>query len=303
MTLGRNARRTRDLRSELGQELRAHRLRRGIVAADLAARCEMSPSKLSKIEHGKVAVSEATLHRLAGALELSEAEETGLTLYLRLTYVGETDSTNDEWCTSCILAQESAAVTRVYAFTSVAALLQIPAYVQAMVPRWGIAPEIAQLELSRLMYTRMRCQATLWQTWKRFEITMSETALWMPALDSEGMRRQYEHILMISQMSNVSIRIVPWMRHRDEASCGWLRFDFAIFDEDVIFQDVIDTSLRYTDVPQIRRYQHYFELAQALALGEDESRDLLRDLSNGQGLHGAASVNERWVGNPHRRLI
>jgi XRE family transcriptional regulator, fatty acid utilization regulator len=70
-----------------GSRIRANRLDRGIRQADLARRCDISPSYLNLIEHNRRSIGGALLNRIASALAvdpgiLSEGAEAALTTAL-----------------------------------------------------------------------------------------------------------------------------------------------------------------------------------------------------------------------------
>ena len=59
------------LQAALGQQLRRLRQARGLSAGELAAACDLRPSRLGMAEQGRTRLTSAELHALTNALQVS----------------------------------------------------------------------------------------------------------------------------------------------------------------------------------------------------------------------------------------
>nr|WP_222721439.1 helix-turn-helix transcriptional regulator [Actinomadura sp. HBU206391] len=242
------------LRIVLGSHLRRLRERQNISAEDAGYAIRASHSKISRMELGRVGFKErdiADLLTLYGVVDPSERAVV-LSLMEQANTPGWWHQYGDvlpSWFEVYIGLEEAASLIRTYEVQFVPGLLQTEDYARAVI-RLG-HPEASPGEIERrvrMRMTRRECLTgaeppVLWAI-------MDEAALRRPMGGREVMRAQLEHLIEMSEMSNVTLQVVPFTAGGHAAAGG----PFAIlrFGEqslpDIVYLEQL-TSALYLDKP------------------------------------------------------
>jgi hypothetical protein len=242
------------LRIVLGSHLRRLRERQNISAEDAGYAIRASHSKISRMELGRVGFKErdiADLLTLYGILDPGERAAV-LSLMEQANTPGWWHQYGDvlpSWFEVYIGLEEAASLIRTYEVQFVPGLLQTEGYARAVIMLGH--PEASHEEIERrvrMRMTRRECLTAdeppvLWAI-------MDEAALRRPMGGRQVMRAQLEHLIEMSELSNVTLQVVPFTAGGHAAAGG----PFAIlrFGErslpDVVYLEQL-TSALYLDKP------------------------------------------------------
>ncbi|MFJ1546686.1 DUF5753 domain-containing protein [Streptomyces sp. NPDC088246] len=178
--------------------------------------------------------------------------------------------------TAYIGFESEARTIRNYESLFIPGLAQTESYARAVVR--GVLPTASRKEVEQRAQARVERQALLTkkdplQLWA----IVDEAAVRRLVGGREVMRTQARHLLQLTEEPNVTIQVIPFERGAHAGMTG----NFVHMD----FPDPADPELVYVDTPagdlfleseaEMRRYKSMFEHLQAVALGPDESADLL----------------------------
>jgi transcriptional regulator with XRE-family HTH domain len=201
-------------RRRLAAELRRLRERAGFIGEAAATRLGWSPSKLSRIETSKAGVKQDDLLRLLALYEVSDAHRDEL-----LALTRESARARELEVISARLPGEHAEFLNVEAEAEsvwnwepqiVPGLLQTEDYARAVMRGWhamftGPPSEIERrVEARRLRQQVLRRDPPL-----QLSVVMDESVLHRQMGEPSVMRQQLEHIIEISQLPNVMVRVLP----------------------------------------------------------------------------------------------
>jgi transcriptional regulator with XRE-family HTH domain len=243
------------LRIALGTQLRRLREASGLTTAQAAAAIRATPSKISRLEHGRSSARQrdvADLLTLYGVPDQAEQEQM-LALTRRAAVPGWWQPYNDvlpRWLELYIGLEEAASVIRSYEVQFVHGLLQTEDYARAVI-------SIAQIgvpadEIERRVSLRMRRQRLLTrpgapQLWA----VVDEAALRRSPAGPKVMRRQLEHLLDLTALPNVTVQVIPFHSGAHAAAGG--PFTILRFPEldlpDVVYLEQLNSAL-YLDQPE-----------------------------------------------------
>jgi hypothetical protein len=138
-------------------------------------------------------------------------------------------------------------------------------------------------ELDRMIAVRMRRQllltnATPPDLWAIIHESVLHHVIGSPEL----MRGQFEHILQLSELSNVTLQVLPFSAGSYPATGAFLILGFPEQeDPDVVYREGM-TDAAYLERPEdIARYTKAFDNLRALALSPQQSRVLIRQTIRG----------------------
>jgi transcriptional regulator with XRE-family HTH domain len=273
-------------RRRLGAELRRLRLKTGLTLDDVAELMTCSTSKISRLETGKGIPKVPDVRELMRIYGV--ASDTERDMLLRLVRDGRqhgwweslTDGVQPERfmmdSPSRYAALESdATAVRSFDVTLVHGLLQTESYVRTVIS--AILPHHSAEEIERLVALRLKRQEALHRVEPdplTLVAVLDEGVLCRPVGGSTVMREQLEHILDVSELSNVTVRVVPF-------SVGMLRAHAGTFvlldipDElgsDVVYMESQAGETYLTGSSDVDLYKDVFVDVLRHALSPDESR-------------------------------
>ncbi|WP_407642086.1 helix-turn-helix domain-containing protein [Actinomadura spongiicola] len=198
----------------LGSQLRRLREQKGVTRQDAGYVIRASESKISRLELGRVSFKERDVDDLLSLYGVSDATEREALLQLarEANTPGWWHRYNDvlpNWFQTYVGLEESAAMIRTYELQFVPGLLQSEGYARAVI-RLGNAGATAQ-QIEQRVELRLRRQERLTgPEAPRLWAVVDEGALKRPIGGPEVMRGQFEHLIEMSKLPNVTIQIMPF---------------------------------------------------------------------------------------------
>ena len=276
-------------RKRLARELRHYRDKAGLSSSQLAARARLNRQKISSLENGHPFTNVADVAAVLDALDLDEST------WHMLFQIAD-DATKPGWWASWegmghrqilyVDLEAGASTVREYNNFVVPGLLQIADYVRtraqlsALHWQWG---DKGQYDIERGIAARAQRQK---MTLRRpdgpnYQAILDELVIRRAAASPEVMVRQLEHLVEMSELKKVQIRVLPI-----EASMGdlWVpRSPFSLYsypDSGDPTVAVVDTEVEdylYIDDAEVRPYIELFDRLEKGALSVEESAEFLRD--------------------------
>ncbi|SHF26530.1 helix-turn-helix domain-containing protein [Streptoalloteichus hindustanus] len=271
--------RQEDQRRSLAEALRSLRQASGLSGQRLAARCNMSQSKISRIETGRVLPSVIDVERILKALEVSPSVVEEL---LGLARVANVDYTSWRsyarvgiWRKQDELRSltEKSTMVRQFLPAIPTGLLQLPEYARDLLSR--IASVKSDRDLDRLVEARLRRQAVLDDPDRKFVFLMTEQAVrWRPTA-SEVMARQAVHMAEVSQRPNVEIGIILQSAKVLEPPMNI----FVVYDDRLVTVELFSGEVVLRDPQEIAYHLELFEFFLGHAVRGEEAAAFLRSVA------------------------
>jgi transcriptional regulator with XRE-family HTH domain len=270
---------------QLAAELRRLREAETLTGEAVAARLRWSPSKVSRIETGRIAVSAADLRRLLDLYQVSGSlrkrlVDLGSKASQRGWWDAYTDATTEEYST--LIALESDAESeRHFAPIIVPGLLQTEEYALEITSASLFMPSPG--EISRLSQVRMMRQKVLSRDKPlRLHVVVDESVLHRQVGSPETMKGQLLHLVELAGRPNVAIQVFPLTAGPHLALSGV--FTVVRFPEesavDVVYLQEMTSDLFIEDEKEVHRYGLAFDRLRELALDEEESVALIARIAN-----------------------
>jgi transcriptional regulator with XRE-family HTH domain len=262
----------------LARRLRAMRERAGFTLEEAAPKLDSSPSKLSRIENGQ---QKADVHLVKSMLDLFDVGGDQWTEILTLAR----ETAKPSWYRAYGLGDNSyvgyeTEASQVQEYTSgfVPGLLQIPDYSRALyeaspLPRSAEERE-RDLEVRQIRQERLRSD----ENPLRFVSILNEAALRNPIGGRVVHRAQLEHLLTESELSTVSLQVLPSGRGAHPSlESGFFVLSFGDLGEpDMAYVEHALGAAHLWKEPEVTLARLKFDRLRTLALAPGESRDLIR---------------------------
>jgi transcriptional regulator with XRE-family HTH domain len=268
----------------LGSQLRRLREARGITREAAGYSIRASESKISRMELGRVSFKTRDVEDLLtlyGITDEVEREQL-VSLAREANVAGWWHSYSDvlpSWFPTYVGLEGAAHLIRAYEVQFVHGLLQTEEYARAVVRRGMKGASEADVE--RRVTLRMERQKYLVaENAPDFHIVLDEAALRRPYGSREVMRGQLQHLVEISERSNVRLQIMPFSFGGHSGEGG--SFTILGFPEsdlsDVVYLEQLTSALYLDKREDVAQYEQALKELQQDSPGPDESRDLLRGL-------------------------
>ncbi len=267
-------------RRELGSRLRELRLGAGMTVEDAAARMEVSPAKISRIETATRGVSISDVRFLCDLYEVSEEQRDGL---LRLARESKLRSWWQQYGLSETLStlvglEDSALSISQYETSLVPGLLQVDEYARALTS--GIRPEITNEGLEQIVQARLTRQTLLTgdqppDLW----VVLDEAALHRLVGGLEVTRSQLKALADRSRLPNVTVQVIPLEAGAHPGMDS--AFTLLHLEEvsDVVYVEGLVGNFFLQSPADITRYQRAFDQLRAIAMSPRDSRDRIGAVS------------------------
>jgi transcriptional regulator with XRE-family HTH domain len=272
------------LRIVLGTQLRRLREASGISSVEAAEAIRATPSKISRLERGRTTAKQrdvADLLTLYGVTGQAEREQL-LELVRHASAQDWWQQYSDvlpRWFESYVGLESAASIIRSYEVQFVQGLLQIEDYARAVIL---IANAHAPVEeIDRRVSLRIRRQELLTQPGApEFWAVLDEAALRRSPGGPKVMRAQLEHLLLVSDLPNVTLQIVPFDAGPHAAAGG--PFSILRFPEpdlpDVVYLEQLNSAV-YLDQPgDVTNYLTIMDQLCVQAQTDTASRNMIRTL-------------------------
>ncbi|MQA63372.1 MAG: helix-turn-helix domain-containing protein [Actinophytocola sp.] len=271
-------------RRRLGKALRRAREEARKSQDDAAAAIDAAKSKIVRLEKGHSGLRVTDLNVLLDLYGVTGGDtdwmrEMARTGRQRGRWSAYRNVTPD-WFVSYLDLEEDASEMRWYQSEVVPGVLQAESYVRAILST--AQPSVADDEVERRVKLRLERRAVLESTDRVLNFILSESALRRNVGGDVVMAEQLRHLAEVAERSNVQLQVLPFTaRTFSAATYGFivLRFDHDTTSDVVYLEDYTDAA--YLDQPEhVRAYNSLWNRLSAAALGQVESRDLIRDIAD-----------------------
>lgn len=261
-------------RSDLAAALKEQRRRAGWTQVRLAKRCNMSQTKVSNIESGKLTPALVDVELILDALGAEAPLATEILLLTR--------SANTEWQDHGAsrrrgldkkqdeLARLEAATKefRFFLLSMVTGLLATPEYVRA---------SIADVpgDQSKIIVRKLERQSVLLEAGKSFTFILTEQAARWPIVRPLAMAMQLDRLASISRLPNVRLGVLPLAGHIPERPLN----TFTVYDRRLATVETGTGALMLRDRRDVNAYRDDFERYEGYAVWGDDCRSLLAEWS------------------------
>jgi transcriptional regulator with XRE-family HTH domain len=269
----------------LAQELRLLREVGQLHGKDVAERLGWSPSKVSRIENGRIGISSDDLELL---LDLYEVPEQQAGFLRRLAPSARPKGWWDAYADSLsagyanlIRLEAGSQALRCYAAVIPHALLLTPEYLRQVILATWDPP--AQREIDRRMTVCRRRQDVLQpdRTDGALELTavIDESVLHRRVHPDPGvMRGQLQRLLDVAEQPNVTVQVLPFDAGAPPVTAG----SFSVLEsratgsEDVVYLENKTRIFFLDGEAEVHRYRRGFDLLAEMALDPGRSADRIR---------------------------
>jgi transcriptional regulator with XRE-family HTH domain len=275
-------------RRRLAAELRRLRERSGLTGDEVARQLGWSPSKVSRYELARTGLKPADVRALLEVYGVDAARRDELLALARqATSKGWWDELSDimtEEYISIIGLEEEASAEWAWHLDVVPGLLQTEDYARAINNRgYSLAP-VPPSHIERSIQTRMRRQEILTREPPlELSVVLDESVLRRRFGGPEVMRGQLEHLLVLAQRPNISVRVV---RFADETPIAMNSFDLLRFGPadaatmpDVVWTEHVTTALYFEGEADTFQFRIVFERLEQGALSGPESLRYISELA------------------------
>lgn len=262
-------------RRDLAARLRHMRLEAGLSAQDLSALAGWHPSKTSRIENARQALSDDDIRIWCRACR---ADQQAADL---ITASRGADAMYAEWRLNLaglrrlqerrVPLYERTRLMRIYCSTVIPGLMQTPEYAAALMSAITAFQDIPD-DVSDAVTARMKRNQVLYQPDHRFAIIIEESVLRYHIGSAEVMTSQLHHLLAAMSLPSVSLGIVPFAaEHRPM----WTLETFTCFDDQRAHIELLAAQITVTMPREVRLYLKAFTQLSALAVTGERARALI----------------------------
>ncbi|MCT2280451.1 helix-turn-helix domain-containing protein [Micromonospora chalcea] len=276
-------------RRQLGRLLRQFRNEAGVTLDAAAEALEYSRQKIWRIECGLGSVRVLDVKAMCELYGVSgEMTDAMRGLAAETKSKGWWHAYGDavpSWFELYVGLESAAAHLRRYDESLIPGLLQTREYALGL---FHPGSRLSMEERERAVEVRMQRQALLTRrlpTPPRLEAVLSEAVLRRPVGGVSVMVDQLSHLLGTAELPNVSVRVVPLAAgpHPGAVAGSFVILDFpatkggrAAPEPSVVYSESLTGAL-YLDKPdELAAYENTWKGVDALALGEAESRDMIK---------------------------
>ncbi|NVI92245.1 helix-turn-helix transcriptional regulator [Actinomadura sp. BRA 177] len=228
----------------------------GLTRLELAKRIPVTRSYIGQVETGTTRCTKEFAADLDKALESGTEMQDAWDDVLKSTRY-------PPWFADYPLAEGTASLLRAFETMFVYGLFQTPAYARAL------------LQDEAAVEARLRRQDVLQRgNPPMLNIVLLESVLWTCMGSPEIMREQCEHLLTISEWSNVTLQIAPMRYYRGLE--GPFNLATQPNGDELLHMPAARGGITTSDREDILHMVGAFSALQARALGVDDSREFLR---------------------------
>jgi transcriptional regulator with XRE-family HTH domain len=254
--------------------VRTLRRNAGLTGVELARRCGISQSRISRIETGHLVPQAHEVDRLATALGLdantrmelhdqARAARTRLRSWRTLHAQGFAKHQLDiaRW-------EQAATQQRLFQPNIIPGLLQTAEYA-----RRAIELSTTDQDIPTAVAARMARQTLLYERGKSFVFLVTEGALRWRIVPTDDHAAQLRHLASLATLANVELGIIPW-RAQVAAHQSTM---FVLFDDRAAYIEMMYGEILTEDRADVAQYVKTFTvLSDAASFGEDAIAELDR---------------------------
>lgn len=259
-------------KQELAALLKELRKRAGLTGDRLARRCNMSQSKISRIENGKARPSLLDLERILRAVVAPPEVIEDVIALARLD--------NTEWQdlrslrrrglekkqTELAALESSSAEFRFFLLSMITGLLSTPEYIRASLAH-------SPTDVTRTIARKLERQEVLYDTKKRFTFLLTEQAVRWPLLPPAAMAMQIDRLASLTYLPNVKLGVIPMTGYKSTAPMD----TFTVYDDALATVENTTGIVILRDPRDIEMHLELFSTLEGYALFGAEARALLAE--------------------------
>ncbi|MFD6436112.1 helix-turn-helix domain-containing protein [Streptomyces venezuelae] len=264
-------------RKDLAETLRGLRLASGLSGERLALRCNMSQTKISRIETGRALPTVIDVERILKALSVPDEVADQL---IRLARRANVDYASWRAYARVGLHHKQAEL-RALESSSRAMRHFLPAIPTGLLHVREYATETLSpmvdsdpaRDVRKAVEARMERQAILDDTSRSFWFLMTEQAVKWRRASAETMAAQCAHMAEVNRKPNVEIGIVP----QEVRVAGTPMNIFVVYDDRLVTVELFSGEVVLRDPRDVSQHLHLFELFWSHAITGDEASIFLDD--------------------------
>lgn len=266
-------------RRELGILLRKYRTERGWTVEQVAERLMISSSKVSRLETGQRGASARDIRDLCNLYGLGEDQQR------RLTNLAAEGKQHAWWQAydlpnpTYVGLEAEATSIRDFGLGVIPGLLQTRDYARAVTQAAVSVSHRPSGALERTVEMRMERQERILGTENPpvFEAIIEVAVLHRIVGSSGVMRAQLEHLLEISKLPNVTIKVIPYEAGAlPVANNKFIMLSFATLAlPEVVYIEALTGEMFLERNEDIETYNAAFQALSALAASPEASRDII----------------------------
>jgi transcriptional regulator with XRE-family HTH domain len=271
----------------LARELRLLRAAGSLHGKDVAERLGWSPSKVSRIETGRIGISADDLERLLTLYAVPDEQARYLrrlapTARPRGWWDAYADTLSSGYA-NLIRLESGSGVLRCYGAVVPHALLQTPDYARQVILSTWERPSPAEVD-RRVEVCRRRQEVLDDDEPLELLAVIDESVLHRPAVavgerpDPAVLRGQLEHLLEAGARPNVTVQVLPFSAGLPPVTSG----SFSVLESqatgrpDVVYLENKTRIFFLDGESEVHRYGRAFDLISATALDPERSRERIR---------------------------
>jgi transcriptional regulator with XRE-family HTH domain len=259
---------------ELAATLKALRKRSGLSGDRLAARCNVSQSKISRIENGRVRPSLVDIEQILKALDAPPELIAEVSALARIA--------NTEWQDARALRRKgldkkqlelaglesSSTEFRFFLLSMITGLLSTPEYIRA---------SLAHIpgDHGKTLAKKLERQEVLYDRSKRFRFILTEQAARSPFLPPDAMAVQIDRLTSLTHLPNVRLGVLPI----DSPLPGCPLNTFTIYDDRLATVETSTGVMVFRDPRDVHTYLDEFSRYEERALFGEQAREKLAEWS------------------------
>ncbi|WP_038550983.1 helix-turn-helix domain-containing protein [Nocardia nova] len=262
-------------RESLGARLREIRFTAGLSGAELARRNGWDPSKVSKIEYGRIkpSLEDITAYcRDCNAqdqlADLHATRQNIDTSYLEWRKVLGTGTRRRQQAS--IKWESEARILRSFEPTLIPGLLQTAEYATGILRKVIEFQQIPD-DLDAGVSKRMERQRVLYQRDHLFHFILGEQALYTTVGDNQTMIGQLDRLLAVQGMPRITIGVIPFTAPFETATTS-----FLMFDSKMVLVENITAELNITQPREVKIYHRTFDVLARQSVTGEAARLLIR---------------------------
>ncbi|MEV7088609.1 helix-turn-helix transcriptional regulator [Streptomyces sp. NPDC093085] len=257
-------------KADLAETLRALRRQAGRTQVWLAQRCNMSQTKLSNIETGRITPGLVDVELILSALDAPPELVTEVASLARLAHT-EWQGKRASWRRGLekrqaeLASLETEATTIRYFLPSmVTGLLATPEYIRASLDH-------APVDISKTVARKLERQAVLYDSAKRFTFLLTEQAVRWAVVPSAAMTVQIDRLVSISRLPHVRMGVIPLGTLVGRGPMN----TFTVYDQRLATVETFTGRIVFQDARDIAEHLKVFAFYEEHALLGEEARAAL----------------------------
>ncbi|MEV1046693.1 helix-turn-helix transcriptional regulator [Streptomyces sp. NPDC049916] len=259
-------------KADLAETLKGLRKRAGITQTRLAQRCNLSQTKVSNIEGGKLTPSLVDVELILRALDAPPELVEQVTALARVANT-EWQDVRSQRRTGLEKKQnelagfeKSSTEFRYFLLSMVTGLLATPEYVRA---------SLASIpgDHSKAIARKLERQAVLYDTSKRFTFILTEQAIRWPYVHGAAMAMQLDRLISVSHLPNVRIGVIPLSGRMPVCPLN----TFTVYDARMATVETSTGAMVFRDHRDVSTYLKEFSVYDGYALFDEQFRERLTE--------------------------